>query len=241
MVERSGDVAVARLCLGQYWTVVQTSSGAGLASTLRSERHIHGEQPVRDAGRLHMRAAAQLAGLLKSRSAPEASVGLATVNAVVNPEADGLVESRAVEVLRERAAGRALAMVGRFPFADQLEQTVSRLWIFERGIGRRSEDHGEDEMPEVLPRADVVAITATTLMNGTLPRILAAVRSDAFLMMLGPSTPMTPVLFDLGFDVLCGTVVEDVERVILAVEQGAVTSQIPGVRRVALWNDRDRR
>ena len=107
MVERSGDVAVARLCLGQYWTVVQTSSGAGLASTLRSERHIHGEQPVRDAGRLHLRAAAQLAGLLKSRSAPEASVGLATVNAVVNPEADGLVESRAVEVLRERAAGRS--------------------------------------------------------------------------------------------------------------------------------------
>ena len=83
--------------------------------------------------------------------------------------------------------------------------------------------------------AEVVAVTATTLLNGTLPRVLAAVRADAFLMMLGPSTPLTPALFDLGFDLLCGTVIEDPPAVIRAVEQGAVTRQITGVRRVSLW------
>jgi uncharacterized protein (DUF4213/DUF364 family) len=54
-------------------------------------------------------------------------------------------------------------------------------------------------------------------------------------MMLGPSTPLTPRLFDFGFNVLCGTIVDDPRSVLLAVSQGAVTSQITGVRRVCLW------
>ena len=86
--------------------------------------------------------------------------------------------------------------------------------------------------------ADVVAVTATALLNRTLPSILEPVRADAFVMMLGPSTPLTPALFDFGFDILCGTVIEDPEKVVRAVEQGAVTSQITGVRRVSLWNDK---
>jgi hypothetical protein len=90
-------------------------------------------------------------------------------------------------------------------------------------------------MDQLLPQADVVAVTATTLLNRTLPIVLAGVRPDAFVMLLGPSTPLTPVLFQFGFDVLCGTVVDDADAVLRAVEQGAVTSQIAGVRRVCLW------
>jgi hypothetical protein len=92
-------------------------------------------------------------------------------------------------------------------------------------------------MVQLLPQADVVAVTATTLLNRTLPGILAGVRSDAFVMLLGPSTPLTPALFRFGFDVLCGTVVDEPETVLRAVEQGAVTSQITGVRRVCLWKE----
>jgi uncharacterized protein (DUF4213/DUF364 family) len=54
-------------------------------------------------------------------------------------------------------------------------------------------------------------------------------------MMLGPSTPLTPALFDFGFDILCGTVIEDPDKVLKAVGEGAVTSQITGVRRVSRW------
>ena len=44
-------------------------------------------------------------------------------------------------------------------------------------------------------------------------------------------------LFALGFDALCGTVVEDDEAVVRAVSQGAVTGQIRGVRRVCLFRE----
>jgi uncharacterized protein (DUF4213/DUF364 family) len=90
-------------------------------------------------------------------------------------------------------------------------------------------------LDELLPQADVVAVTSTTIINRTLPEILDRLRPDAFVLMLGPSTPLAPRLFDLGVDLLCGTVIVDPQAVMLAVSQGAVTRQITGVRRVSLW------
>jgi uncharacterized protein (DUF4213/DUF364 family) len=230
------------LRVGPFWAVVRTSLGTGMASTLSSEAHLHGSRPVADAGSLHRRTPLELATLLRSDSPPEASIGMAAVNAIVGPTTAGFREEKAVAILRERGAGRKLAMIGRFPFADELRNDCDELWVFERGRNRRQGDFGDEAFDEMLPQADVVAVTATTVLNGTLARVLAGLRPEAFVMLLGPSTPLTPALFRFGFDVLCGTIVDDPETVLRAVEQGAVTSQITGVRRVCLWNDgRDKR
>ena len=236
-VAEVADARVAEVRLGAYWSLVQTGRGSGISSSMRSEAHLHGERPVEAAGRLHERSAAELANLLKSPSPPEASVGLAAANALLGAGALGLEATKALDVLCERGAGRRVAMIGRFPFADALRAHCDQLWVFERGLNRRREDFGEESMEQMLPQADVVAVTATTLLNRTLPAVMAGVRPDAFVMMLGPSTPLTPALFEFGFDVLCGTVVEEPETVRRAVEQGAVTSQIKGVRRVSLWRE----
>ena len=223
------------LRVGSFWVVVRTGLGAGMASVLRSEDHLHGSRPIRDAGALHGRTPLELAGLLRSNSPPESAIGLAAANALLGPTADGLREEKAIAILSERGRGRKVAMIGHFPFADDLREDCDQLWVFERGLNRRQGDLGEESMVRLLPQADVVAVTATTLLNRTLPGVLAGVREDAFVMLLGPSTPLTPALFRFGFDVLCGTVIDEPETVIRAVEQGAVTSQITGVRRVCLW------
>jgi uncharacterized protein (DUF4213/DUF364 family) len=221
--------------VGAYWSVVTTTAGAGMASTMRSEAHLHGSLPVTGAGSLRETPPLELAALLRSSSPPEAAVGLAAVNALINASARNLSGDKALGVLEERSEGLQLAMIGRFPFADRLGDRCKQLWVFERGLERRPDDFGEEAMDELLPKADVVAVTATTLLNGTLLGVLARVRPDAFLMMLGPSTPLTPVLFDYGFDILCGTVIDDPRTVLRAVGEGAVTSQITGVRRVSMW------
>ncbi len=223
------------LRVGPYWTVVRTSLGAGMASSLRSEDHLHGSQPIRKAGTLDALPIIELAGLIRSESPPEAAIGLAAANSVLGPIAQGLTEAKAVEILRDYGQGKNVAMVGRFPFADRLAESCGQLWVFERGANRRDDDLDAEAMAELLPEADVVAVTATTLLNRTLPEVLARVRTDAFVMMLGPSTPLTPMLHQFGIDVLCGTLVDDPAGVVRAVEQGAVTSQITGVRRVCLW------
>jgi uncharacterized protein (DUF4213/DUF364 family) len=226
------------LRVGPFWVVVQTSLGAGMASALRSEDHLHGSQPISAAGELHKRTPLELSGLLRSDSPPEAAVGLAAANALLGPTAENLRDEKAVAILRDRGRGRKVAMIGHFPFADALRDDCEQLWIFERGFNRRQDDYGEESMDQLLPQAEVVAVTATTLLNQTLATVLAGVRSDAFVMLLGPSTPLTPALFQFGFDVLCGTVIEDPAAVLRAVEQGAVTSQITGVRRVCLWREK---
>ena len=223
------------LRVGSFWVVVHTGLGAGMASVLRSEDHLHGSHPIRAAGELHRRTPQELTGLLRSDSPPESAIGLAAANALLGPTAENLCDEKAVANMRERGRGRKVAMIGHFPFADALREECDQLWVFERGLNRQQEDLGEEAMEQLLPQADVVAVTATTLLNQTLPTVLDGVRPDAFVMLLGPSTPLTPLLFRFGFDVLCGTIVDDPERVLRAVEQGAVTSQITGVRRVCLW------
>jgi uncharacterized protein (DUF4213/DUF364 family) len=223
------------LRVGHYWSVVQASTGAGMASTLRSETHLDGAPPIPGAGSLLESSPIELAVGLHSPSPPEASLGLATANALLGPPDGRLTEHNAEAILADRGAGKRVAIIGHFPFSERLAPSCADLWVFERGEGRRDGDLGAEMMEELLPQADVVGVTSTTIINGTLPEILDLVRPDAYVLLLGPSTPLTPRLFDFGIDLLCGTIIVNPESVLRAVEQGAVTSQITGVRRVCLW------
>ena len=234
-VPASADVRLLDLRVGPFWTVVKTSAGTGMASTMAGEPHRHPRTPITGAGSLWEASPLELTELLRSESPPEAAVGMAAVNALLGTPEGRTEDGNAKEILNQRAAGRVAAIIGHFPFVDALRRSCRELWVFERGCGRGPGDLGPEHVAEVLPHAEVVAISGTTLINHTLEDILPFIRPDAFTMMLGPSTPMAPCLFELGFDVLCGTVVEKPELVLRAVEQGAVTSQIGGVRRVCLW------
>jgi len=223
--------------VGPYWTVVHTSAGAGLASTM-THADEHAGAPIRQSGSLHRLPPVALVGLLRSSSPPEAAIGLAAVNALLDPVAAGAIDGNARELLCERAQGRLLAVVGHFPFTELLRSVCRELWVFERAGRLRPGDLQESSMDELLPHAEVVAVTGTAVINHTVEAILSRMRPDAFKVMLGPSTPLASCLLARGFDVLCGTVVEDPEAVVRAVSQGAVTDQIPGVRRVCLFRGR---
>ncbi len=233
-LERCAGVTVLDVRAGMFWTAVRTTAGTGLASSLRNEPHRHGSLPVRWAGTLAGRPAADLVGLLGSESAAESVVALATINAVLGPAWAGRSSRNALEVIRERGRNRRVAVLGHFPFVDSLAGSCRELLVFERGLGLREGDLPIERIPDLLPEADVVAITATTLLNGTLGEVLGHVSRDAFTVMLGPSTPLAPLLFEEGFDLLCGTVVEDEEAVLRVAGEGGVTRQIAAVRRVCL-------
>ncbi len=229
------DAHLEAIRIGHYWSVVQTSVGAGMASVLPSENHLHGSRPIEDAGNLDAYAPIALAHRLRSNSPPESALGLAAANALLGPPNGRLTEHNAAAILGERGAGKRVAMIGHFPFTGRLADSCGELWVFERGDVRREQDLGPEMLEELLPQADVVGITSTTIVNRTLPGILGLLRPDAFVLMLGPSTPLTPSLFHFGVDLLCGTIIVNPGQVLKAVEQGAVTSQINGVRRVCLW------
>lgn len=51
---------------------------------------------------------------------------------------------------------------------------------------------------DLIPQADVVAITGSALINHTLDRLLSLAKRQATVPVLGPSTPLSPVLFEYG-------------------------------------------
>jgi len=128
-------------------------------------------------------------------------------------------------------------LLGLLALDDIAREACREVWVFERGARQRPGDLGEQHMEELIPHAEVVAITATTLSNGTLDGVIRLLGAEAFVVMLGPSTPYATSLFEAGFDALCGTVVVDDEAVVRAVSQGAVTGQITGVRRMCLFRE----
>lgn len=56
----------------------------------------------------------------------------------------------------------------------------------------------------------------------------------AYVLMLGDSVPLSPVLFEYGVDALAGIRVIDPQRALLCISQGANFRQIQGVKRPIL-------
>ena len=76
------------------------------------------------------------------------------------------------------------------------------------------------EAASVVPRADNVIITATTLINDTLDGLLRLKKSGAKLVLVGPTTPLLPqALFERGVDFAGGTLVRDADAVLDIIAQ----------------------
>jgi uncharacterized protein (DUF4213/DUF364 family) len=158
----------------------------------------------------------------------EASVGMAALNALLDVDETQCEELNALEIILERGAGRHVAVVGHFPFVDRVRSEASKSWVLELEPGPG--DEPAERAAEILPSADVVAMTGTTLINHTFGGLVELCRPDAYVLLLGASAPLTPLLFEHGVDVVAGTRVIDAEAAVRAVSQGAAFPQIPGRR-----------
>lgn len=224
------DQPVRSVTVGAHWTLV-CSRRCGLASTLTTDKP-HGHSRVRDVGRLHLKTARELAEYARSDDLLEASIGVAAINSLLEIDLKTAVEVNAAQVLAQRGRGRKVALVGHFPFIPALRDMAEELWVLEQ-------HPSEGELPaekadELLPQADVVAITGTALINHSLDHLMGLARADAEVTVLGPSTPLSPVLFDHGAALLSGALVMDEAAALRTIIQGAVLPQVEGLRLLTL-------
>jgi uncharacterized protein (DUF4213/DUF364 family) len=220
------DAPVRQILVGAFWTAVVLDTDpprCGLASTLRAEG-TGPWPPVREPGRLMEYSGRELAGLLRSERILEASIGLAAFNALLEVDDAAFTEINAEQIILERGAGRRVAIVGHFPFIDRVRAAAAACWVVERDPG--PSDLPAEQAPEVLPQADVVALTGTSLINHTFDELISLCRPDAFVLLLGPSVPLTPVLFESGVNAISGTRVDNPEQVLRTLSQGATFQQI---------------
>jgi uncharacterized protein len=229
------DVPVRSVLVGAHWTVVCTRH-CGMAATLMSS-HPHGHKQVRDVGRLHQKSARELTELALSTELMEASIGVAAINSMIDVDESTAREINASEELTRLGRGKKVALVGHFPFVPQLRQSVGQLWVIEQNP--REDDYPAEAAPDLIPQADIVAITSSALINHTLDGLLALCPAQATVMLLGPSTPLSPILFDYGVNIISGTRVVDEAAVFRTVGQGASFRQVEGVKLLTFIHEQE--
>lgn len=201
-----GHITVAAAYTGTKWCRVTSSeSGAGMAFAMpvRTRPASYGEDdlaglPLRD-----------VAALAKSWNLAEAGLGMAAINAFHSlPKRafdNGFAPctennwARAFHPYQQSIAGKKVAVIGHFPFASAALSNAAELFILERNPVE--DDYPDSAAEYLLPGCDYVFITGSTFVNKTIPRLLDLSR-DAVTVMIGPSTPASPILFDFGVDII---------------------------------------
>ncbi|MDR3574664.1 MAG: DUF364 domain-containing protein [Anaerolineaceae bacterium] len=224
---RPGRILAVQVGINRTAVLAETDLGltCGIAATIINPGLEYCRDfAIKSAGMLQSQSVSDLSALVDSDSFPEVSIGLAAINALLPKNPDQWVVLNADEYLIEHGAGKNIVVVGHFPFIPKLRSCAKNLWTLE--LNPLEDDLPADMAPEILPSADLVAITATTLINKTFDGLMALCRPDATVILVGPSTPLSPILYDFGIEVLSGTIVVDPQNTLLSIGQGATLRQL---------------
>lgn len=214
------DIYAEEVVTGLSWTATK-SKGLGLAMS-PPRQLIPSSLP----GKCCDRSIKELAQAVKSWNLMEAAIGMSAINSalntaksvdeMVNRGAHRLETGSAFELFHPYMRGKKVGVIGHFANLDKLKKDCD-VTVFER-------DPSFNDLPDsaaeyLLPEQDFVFITASSLINKTTPRLLE-LSERAVTIMLGPSTPISPVLFDMGIDMISGSVAKDPTSIMNIIKEG---------------------
>lgn len=230
----SEDSVVHEIHACVFWTAV-VSKHCGLASTFHEEHPYH--RAVRDVGSLRQKSALELAQYAQSDNILEASIGLAAINSLIDVDEAKCTEENAFDILARKGKDRNIAVIGHFPWVSKLRDVAKELWVIEQ----RPQEGAlpAQTAKDLLPQADVVGITGTSFINHTVEKLLDLGKSS-FIVLIGPTSPLSPVLFDYGVDVIAGIKVAEPEKAIHSISEGAIFSQVKGVKLITMAKSKNK-
>jgi len=204
------DFPIKDVRVGSIWTVVK-SKNCGLGLNLPEPYSM----PVRFSGEFIGMSAKEVAQLAKSWNLTEASIGVATINSLMDLVGEKV---NALDYIEEIARGKRIVFVGHFPRMDRIREKAKSLEIIEKR--QKIGDYPDTASEFLIPRADIVVITGSVFVNKTYKRLLE-LSKNCYTILMGPSVIMSDILFDYGVDVLAGSKVINPEKVLLSISQGA--------------------
>jgi len=208
------EITVERAVVGLFFTGVKLSNGtAGTSATpIKSIPEAvccpSSAMAMPFPGRLRGRAAADLAREALSGHGIRRTVGIATVNALADccwqrrPHPD--VELRhgvdAFDATEIRHGDRVVVVGAFVPFLKELKRRGQAFLVLEQDPATLKADElpffrPAEQAAEILPNADVVLITGSTLVSNTLEHLLVLARPDARVTVVGPTVGMLPDAF----------------------------------------------
>lgn len=237
---RLEGLTIERAVLGLFFTGVKLSDGAGgICATLTkgipdavccpsSSVQIYAP------GTLRGRKATDFLGDLAARSPLKRIVAIAVLSALcaavrrIAPPA-GYTIRRGVDALDavDVAAGAHVVVVGAFvPVIKAMKARGQSFRILEQDPATLKADElafyaPAEAAPVEVPKADVLFVTGTTLINDTLAPILAAARPGAHIVVVGPTASLAPeALFRRGVSLVGGVEVTEPDALLDLLAEG---------------------
>lgn len=205
-----------------YTGVLLENQRLGLAYTL-GNKTCKCSKVIEHTGNLEV-SAWQLAKLSRAPRAVDSSVGVATLNSIINQGIKG-EEGPLLDFL-EIKEDDLVGMVGNFkPLAKKIND-VNDLYIFERDPLER-DVYPDWAVEQLLPNVDVAIITGTAIANKTIDHLLDLAQNAREIAILGPTTPMAPSVFKkVGVTLLGGRIYTDLERTLKIISHGGGTKKL---------------
>lgn len=220
--EKAKNKKVKDLRIGLCYTAVLLNDGkSGLAYTFHSPKAPPCINSL-DAGTIKGKNVTEVIHYALSDNLLESSVGIATINAIINQQINNAIEGDILDVISLKNSD-TVGMVGFFgPLIDPLRKSVNKLYIFEkRDITDFPDVYPSEKTSEILPECDVIIISATTLINKTIEPLLSISKDARETIILGATTPFLPQVFvKRGATMLSGINVLDEDRVLRIVSEG---------------------
>jgi uncharacterized protein (DUF4213/DUF364 family) len=218
----SSQQTVESLTIGLVWTLcVSHDQSAGLSMSPGVATRI-----LPWSGALTGKSVTELASWIMEWEPYKATIAMAAINSCINNRA--LPDSISLETSGDQPnlavfdfflpllRDKKVVIIGRYPGLDRYEQQM-QLSVLERAPGDK--DLPDTACEYLLPQADWVFLTASSIPNKTFPR-LAELAADAKTVLMGPTVPWLPQLSEFGIDYLAGVEIHDVNTLKQTVEQG---------------------
>ncbi len=205
----------------------------GACMTLSDERvfNFNQVQPVSHLGEIENLSLSQILDWTESTQGIERSFGFAALNGAIELK-DRYFLGNALDIGVKLGTNKNITMIGHFSHVDKFKKNAKNFWILEKRP--HAGDLPAEEYVNVLPESDVVVATGVTFLNDTLEGLLKFKKPGSVFIVVGPSVPLSSVLFDYGVDIIGGAFVEDEPQVYKKIMQGASPRLIKDCLRTVL-------
>ncbi len=195
-------------CAGERWSMASNEHGSAIAMSTRG----NSIEPMFSHGLVGLDTAEAAKGI-KSWNMEEASLALAAVNAALNTNeqvsllrADYSMDRYYTDGLDFK--GKTVGLIGHLHGSPEMRRDAKEVYIIEREP--QEGDYPDAACDFILPKCDIAIITGSSIINKTLPHLLALCK-NAYTILTGPSVPLCPGLLNHGVDRLSGMVVTDAD------------------------------
>lgn len=231
--------------VGSSWVKIVTEDNIGISITLKGfcRPRMYEDTVIG----MNLRDTAKLS---KSWNFTEASIGLAAINAYYNSfektkklgcfndidlnnnDLTSRKKKDAFQAYTDDIINKNVAVIGHFPNIEEQFSKICNLSILERNPSKG--DYPDSPCEFILPEQDYVFITGMTLINKTLPRLIQITNDNAKVILVGPTVPMSKILFNYGITGLSGFCVTDHDKMIEILKSGRNTEIFKAGRMLSL-------